>query len=990
MGVEEIDIFERFDSLLKDCPNHVMLSEGSAETEITAAQLDILSGKVYRYLKDKGFGKEDMICILLPRGTAVAVALLGIWKAGAAAVIIEENDPVERIEYIQKDCGCVLVLNEQVWKEILSVEPLEGHEPIDPHAAAFAVYTSGTSGNPKGVLHEYGRIPITFASYRWNGISISQRSDIIILYFPLNFVASIMFMIISWMIGTKLLIAPCSVSKDPLKIMEFLIENKVTLAFFPPSLFRIQKDFGPYLKKVILSSEPAHGIWKEPSEMMVFNGYCSSETACGLLVSVLDKPNVTAPVGLPQYNVGVYLVDDEDSPVEKGEAGELCFDAPFTRGYINLPEQTARTFKNGIFHSGDLARQMSDGQYQIIGRISDTIKINGKRVEPTEVEEAIKRVTGLEWTAVRSIKDKNGMHLAAYHLGEAEIGITELREKLGQILPYYMLPSYFVKIDSIPRLHNGKMNRKALPRPAVSDYLREYAPPTNETEEIICNAMQKVLKIKKVGIKDDFFLLGGDSLTSMKLIVETGLSGLTFEDIYLGCTVSGIAEQYLSKMRVTEGSTEKINAQAIKKSHPLTVEQKYILNYEFYTPNTTMYNNPALCRFIDVTAEDLAAAINKTIQNHPSLLTTIYYENGEYKQRYAPEMMHEITVEKVSDEELETLRVTLVQPFRKVTDSLLWRSRVFSAPSGNYIFFDVHHLIFDGTSYWLFMSNLQKCLSGMGLEPDYYYYVLEQREKEMNSALYEEAKSYFEKRYAGQKCIRNLPYDYTSDENFAGDIDIPLQFTNDDYNAFEASTGIGRNGLFLIAGLLALSSITNSDKVMITWIYNGRKDLDSMNSIGMLFYTLPLMLTVTENLTMEEMLTDIKEQMNNALKYSSCSFVSSTYVSPVKDDSICFMLQDDARSLSENWQYPFEMVDIAINDRASQTSLDVEIMTNGDEPNLYLDYAASLYKSDTIKHYGALTRSIADKLIYYRDFPDIHVKELIKNIEREGTARINE
>ena len=990
MRVEEIDIFERFDSLLKDCPNHVMLSEGPAETDITAAQLDILSGKVYRYLKDKGFGKEDMICILLPRGTAVAIALLGIWKAGAAAVIIEEDSPVERTEYIQKDCGCVLVLNEQVWKEIQSLEPLEGHEPIDPHAAAFAVYTSGTSGNPKGVLHEYGRIPITFASYRWNGVSISQRGDIIILYFPLNFVASIMFMIISWMIGTKLLIAPCSVSKDPLKIMEFLIENKVTLAFFPPSLFRIQKDFGPYLKKVILSSEPAHGIWKEPSEMMVFNGYCSSETACGLLVSVLDKPNVTAPVGLPQYNVGVYLVDDEDSPVEKGEAGELCFDAPFTRGYINQPEQTAKSFVNGVFHSGDLARQMNDGQYQIIGRISDTIKINGKRVEPTEVEEAIKRVTDLEWTAVRSIKDKNGLHLAAYHLGDAEIGITELREKLGQILPYYMLPSYFVKIDSIPRLHNGKMNRNALPRPSVSDCLSEYASPTNETEAIICNAMQKVLKIKKVGIKDDFFLLGGDSLTSMKLIVETGLSGLTFEDIYIGCTVSGIAEQYLSKKRVTEESTEMINAEAILKSHPLTVEQKYILNYELYIPNTTMYNNPALCRFIDVAAEDLAATIYKTIQNHPSLLTIIYYENGEYKQRYAPEMMHEITVEKVSDEELETLRVTLVQPFRKVTDRLLWRSRVFSAPSGNYIFFDVHHLIFDGTSYWLFMSNLQKGLSGMGLEKDYYYYVLEQREKEMNSTLYEEAKSYFEKRYAGMECIRNLPYDYTSDENFAGDIDIPLQLTSDDYNAFEASTGIGRNGLFLMAGLLALSSITNSDKVMITWIYNGRKDLDSMNSIGMLFYTLPLMLTVTENLTMEEMLTDIKEQMNNALKYSSCSFVSSTYVSPVKDDSICFMLQDDTRSLSENWRHPYEMLDIDIDNRASQTSLDVEIMTDGDEPNLYLDYAASLYKSDTIKHYGALTRSIADKLIYYRDFPDIHVKELIKNIESEGMARVNE
>lgn len=585
-------------------------------------------------------------------------------------------------------------------------------------------------------------------------------------------------------------------------------------------------------------------------------------------------------MGLPQYNVGIYLINDDGNPVEKGETGELCFDAPFTRGYINQPEQTAKSFVNGIFHSGDLARQMSDGQYQIVGRISDTIKINGKRVEPTEVEEAIKRVTGLEWTAVRSIRDINGMHLAAYHLGDVETGIIELREKLGQILPYYMLPSYFVKIDSIPRLHNGKMNRKALPRPSVSDYLREYVPLTNETEEIICNAMQKVLKVKRIGKNDDFFLLGGDSLSSMKLIVETGLSGLTFEDIYLGCTVSGIAERYLSKTSRTKVNAEKINSEAILRSHPLTVEQKYILNYELYTPNTTMYNNPALCRFNNVDAEDLAAAINKTIRNHPALLTIFYYENGEYKQRYAPELMREITVERISDEEIETLRETMVQPFNEVTDSLLWRSRVFSAPSGNYVFFDVHHLIFDGTSYWLFMSNLQKCLSGKEPVPDYYYYILEQRENEITVALHDEAKAYFEKRYAEVKCVHNLPYDYDSDENDAGDIDIDLQFTDDDYNAFEVSTGIGRNGLFLIAGLLALSSITNTDTVMVTWIYNGRKDIDSMNSVGMLFYTLPLMLTVTDNLTIEEMLMDIKDQMNNSLKYSSCSFVSSTYVSP--------------------------------------------------------------------------------------------------------------
>nr|MCR4601565.1 hypothetical protein [Clostridia bacterium] len=442
-------------------------------------------------------------------------------------------------------------------------------------------------------------------------------------------------------------------------------------------------------------------------------------------------------------------------------------------------------------------------------------------------------------------------------------------------------------------------------------------------------------------------------------------------------TVSGIAERYLSKVCLVKETLDEINSESMSGSHPLTVEQQYIMNYELHTPDTTMYNNPRLYNMFDVDAEVLAAAMNRTIRNHPALLTVFSFEDGGYSQRYAPELMREIVVEKVSEEELEDLCKTLVRPFGEVTGRLLWRSRIFSAPSGTYVFFDIHHLIFDFTSYWLLMTNLQKSLSGFEPEPDYYYYVLAQRENEMNSNLYDEARTYFEKRYAETEWTRNLPYDLTSDENHADDAGTDLQFTKDDYDAFERSTGIGRNGLFLMAGLLALSLSSGSDNVMITWIYNGRKDLDSMNSIGMLFYTLPLALAITDELTMEEMLTDIKEQLNYSIKYSSCSFVSSTYVSPVEDDCICFLLQDDVRALSESWQHPFEMLDLEISGRASQTSLDVEIMTDGDEPGLYLDYEAGLYKPETIERFGALVKTIAGKLIEYRDRPDTVIRDII-------------
>ena len=973
----KVDLFRQFERLLNECPDHVILSEGSPETNVTVKELDERSGKVYRYLKEKGFGKEDVINIFLPRGGAIPICLFGVWKAGAAAVIIEDTEPEARVDFIRKDCGCAFVLDEQVWEEIQHLAPLNGHEPIDVHAAAFVVYTSGTTGNPKGVLHEYGRIQITYQSYYWNGEPISTINEKNALYYPMNFVASIMYMIISWMTGMEIMIVPYSVVRNPESFKEYLIEHEVTTAFFPPSFFRTQKDLGPYLKKVILSSEPADGIWRDQQELTIFNGYCSSETACGILVALLNKPNDIAPVGRPQYDVGVYLLDENGREVRPGETGELCFDSPFTRGYINLPEVNEKCFVNGVFYSGDLAKQGEDGQFFIVGRISDTVKINGRRIEPVEVEEAIRKVTDLKWVAVRGFVDDSRGFLSAYYLGDTKIDIHEIREKLRSLIPYYMLPSYLVKIDEIPRRPNGKLDRNALPRPSEADFRRDFVSPSNEVEVILCNAIEKILKVERVGINDDFFALGGDSLSSMQLILETKLSGLNFEDIYYGCTIEGIAKHYEERRVSMQDTPTEINERSMRLSHPLTTEQRYVLNYELYTPDTTMYNNVGLVRFEGVSSEALADALSKTIRNHPSLLTVFELKNGEFRQRYAPELMPDIAVERVTDEQLSEMKDTLVQPFGKMTDSLLWRSRVFEAPSGNYAFFEVHHALFDGTSYRIFMNDLQKCLSGEELDTDYYYYTLARLEEEMEGERYHEAKQYFEKCYGARNWTRNLPPDFVCKENRADDLSVDLTFTDGDYDRFEAATGLGRNGVYLTAGLLALHVISRAENVMITWIYNGRKDLESIHSIGILFHTLPLALRITDELTVNQMLDDVREQMDNAIRYSAYPFISSTFTSPVDDDCICFMLQDDIRDFSQTWKYCIEPVEIPVENRASQTSLDVEITTKGDEPGLYLDYSAGLYKQETIERYGELIKEVVQKLFDYIDNPNVRVKELL-------------
>lgn len=978
MKPEELCILDRLEEKLAEDPDKVVLSEGTTETDITRRELDILSGKVYRYLKEKGFGKEAVINILLPRGCNAVAALIGVWKAGACALMLEDQYTKEIIGFIQKDSGCTFVIDQPVWDEIMEREPFTGHEPFDLNAAAYIVYTSGTSGNPKGVIHEYGSIGLLYASCHWEGQPMFSEEDILGLILPLNFVAAIMGIIYNFMEGSKILIIPHEVVQSPQAIMAFFLQQKVSVTVLPASLVRMVNDFGPYIKRMLVSAEPANGIWRPRDKMMIFNAYSSSESSTAVCVSLLDHPNEIAPVGRPQYGIKTFILKEDGSIAGKGEEGEFCYETPYTRGYINLPELNEKVFHNRVFHSGDLAVEMEDGQYQIIGRISDMVKINGNRVEPAQVEEAIKKVTGLPFIAVRGFTDEHRSFLSAYHLGDTDIDIDELRDRLKDQLPYYMLPSYFVKIDEIPKNKNGKLDRKSLPMPELAEYRAEYVPPSSETEKLLCDSMASVLEVERIGAKDDFYLMGGDSLSSMMLLVEVGLEDMDLEDIYAGRTPERIAKIYEDKAHLKHEDPEEIEGESMAVPHPLSAEQQFILAYQNMSPDTTMYN---LYSFFKVgggiSARELADAMSRAIINHPTLLTELFVsDDGTIMQRFVPEKMPKIIPEKISDEELEVIKDTLVKPF-ELMENLLWRCRVFDAPSGVYIFADVHHVIFDGYSLDLLFNDFKRALTGEEMPKDYYYYVLSRREHAMSKDTYEVAEKYFMERYAKEDWDKNLDHDFETNLNTAADMTLPLDISEEEYADFRRRTGLRKNGLFIVAGLLALAAIKKSDQVMVTWIFNGRRNLPSMKSAGVLYYELPAALTITDRQTLGDVIADVREQLARGIEYSAYSYVRFAFPTPVKDDSVCILYQGDMYNVTEDDEFPIEYIELTSKYDAAQTSVDVEICEEGDGTILYLDYAASLYKEETIEGYGALMREMATKLVRTEDVTEVKTKEFI-------------
>ena len=975
-------IIELLEQYTGETPNASVVFDETYTKGITYAQLDNMSGRVYAYLKSKGIGKEDFVLINLPRGIFPIIAMVGVWKAGAAWALVEDTYAPERIEFIRKDCGCKAELCGDNWDEVLNTEPLSKYETICEHDAAYAIYTSGTTGNPKGVLHEYGNLKRAEESLCLDGKNPFNDKERMALLAPLNFVASVMVILKSLSNpGVRLYIAGYATIKNPLALKKFFLEKRISVTFLTPSYVRmLGNQTGPFLRMLVVGSEPANNLYNKNLELI--NVYAASESGFAVGVFRIDKAYDTCPIGKPQIDVKITLLGEDGEEVEDGETGELCFDNPFVRGYINLPEETEKAFVNGVYHTGDLARKNENGDYVLLGRSNDMIKINGNRIEPAEIEASVKQVLGIDWAAARGFEDPNKSYLCAYYTADVEVNPEKMREELSKRLPYYMIPAYYIKIDKVPLKPNGKMDRNALPEPDTKEFMAEYAAPTNEAEEKICAAMEKVLKLEKVGIHDDFYELGGDSLTSIQLIVESGLPGLNSSEIFRGRTPEKIAKLYEEIHANDDGEAPEVkNAKAMETEHPLTTEQLYMVDYQLYTPKSTMYNLYSMLK-VDKDMFDmqkLADSMKLAIKNHPAILTTFRFnEDGDIVQKYTPENLRDITVEKISEFEFDSLKDTLVQPF-KIIGGSLYRCRVFETERSGYIFFDVHHTLFDGTSLKLFMGNVGKLYMGMMPDPDYYYLMLQNRENAEHSQFYEESKKYFEDTYEGIEWSSYPNTDHESRENEMGELFAPIGIEQPQMKAMEKQYRISRNEFFISVGALAISIYNNADDIKLSWIYNGREDMQSMSSVGLLFRDLPVGVRLNNDMTLRELFSDVHNQVQKGIEHSVYPYVEKDS-QVVNDDTAYLLYQQDIRDMGGFEDMNVESIDIRQNQAASQTILDMEILDGEEGLVLMIDYAASRYEDKSIEKFRDIFVTTAQALVTHNSQQDVTIGELRKKL----------
>jgi amino acid adenylation domain-containing protein len=551
-------IHELFEARAERSPNAVaVVCEGR---QLTYRELNRKANQLAHYLRKHGVGAEALVGICMERSLEMLVGLLGILKAGGAYVPLDPDYPKERLGFMLEDmqtqvllsrerliahlpesCARVVCLDRD-WERIAR-ESVEN--PINKTTAeslAYVIYTSGSTGRPKGVAVSHrGVVRLLF------GVEYAQlnETETFLHLAPISFDASTFELWGALLHGAKCVLFQGKIP-SPHELENILHDHPISTLWLTASLFNTVIDEAPGalsgVRQLLIGGEALsvphvrRAVALLP-DTQIINGYGPTESTtfacCYRITARFDESINSIPIGRPIANTQVYLLDSHLSPVPIGVPGELYIGGDgLARSYLNLPDLTAENFiphpfgdESGarLYKTGDLARYLSDGNIEFLGRIDYQVKIRGFRIELGEIESVLGQHPGVRKTVVLARENTPGpKRLVAYvvPVKEQACNISELRNFVKQKLPEYMIPSAFVLLDVLPLTANGKVDRKAFPAPDQSrpEIEESYVAPRTPVEELLAQIWAEVLKLDKVGIHDNFFDLGGHSLKATQVI----------------------------------------------------------------------------------------------------------------------------------------------------------------------------------------------------------------------------------------------------------------------------------------------------------------------------------------------------------------------------------------------------------------------------------------------------------------------------------------
>lgn len=986
-----------FEEYAKNQPNeNALIFENS---KFTYEELNKKANQLAHFLRKLAIPSNSKIAIYLPRCAELIVAMLAIKKADCAYLLIENTLPEERIQYMlaNADVSCVITSHSPhstKFENAIFIEDVPALDefshnlclPYAPEHALSIVYTSGSTGAPKGILLKNSSLLNLVLGYCY-----SMKADTFSCFLSSCSVSFDMFAAEVWiplLLGKTLILANEEESKNPIFMsqliekeqVEFMLitSSKMNLLLFNSNTASCLKN----IKAIQLGGEVLNPQFYNKlvqyTNGKIYNGYGPSETtSCATCKLVTSSDNIT--IGRPLPNVQVYICNQWNNLCPIHAVGELCIAGDgVSYGYVNQPDLTSKNFiKNPfgdglMYKTGDLAKFLPNGEITYIGRDDSQVKIRGLRIELEEINKVVQHFTGIR-ECVTLVKKVNQVDtICCYFVGDS-IDLAILKNYVAEKLPYYMVPSHFIPLDKFALTLNGKIDTKNLPEIEIET---TYVAPTTEMEKKLVDLWKSVLHLNKIGITNNFFDLGGDSLAAIRLTSElyyTFHVRVQMKDIFSYPTIQLLAE-YISSLHL-EDVVEHIKKIKKQSSYIASSAQKRI----YYTVkkegnNSITYNTPGGLLFNGYpNIEKLEKCFQSLIKRHESLRTYFVIEDQELKQKILEPFTYHLKVIHDSSAKIEDLFTDFIQPF-DLANAPLFRSMLVLLQDGRSILLlDFHHIICDGESIGLFLHELCELYKGNSLPEstiDYKDYTYWEQEK-VSSSEYKDMENYWISQFQNEIPVLNMPtnFDRPTSLTFEGNkLTSKIEQSKSIYDLCH-QFHITPYLFFLAAYYILLYKYTGQKDIVVGTPVAGRPHKELRQIIGMFVNSLALREKIDPNETVLQFINKVMQNCFDAFKndfypfdelVKKLNWSMDTSRNPLFDTMFVYqndgMKQIQLGNLNASYYLPHSTI--------SKFDFTLEILPDTEQFTVHLEYNKNLYTQDFMEsflmHYFELIHNILE------------------------------
>jgi amino acid adenylation domain-containing protein len=1001
-------------------PGAVALSDGW--TEVTYAELDRRSGSVAAALHARGCREGVMVGVHMRRSIDLVVTLLAVWRAGGAYVPLDPDHPEERIAGILAETGCPLVVADDTFQSFM--DEGDGRRPVAPgketamDAAAYVIYTSGSTGRPKGVIVTHGGIANRVQwTVQTHGLSSRDR---VLQKTSLSFDAAGWEIFAPLVSGGTVVLAPAGAERDAATMIDAVVRDQVTVLQVVPSVLRLLVA-EPRLAECTslrllfcageaLQAELCQQVWAKIS-VELWNTYGPTECAIDATAYRCDRDQLTGPVpiGAPISGDHVLVLDEDGELTPIGLAGELHIGgAGVGRGYVGQPALTAERFVPDplgpagarLYRTGDRARWRGDGMLEYLGRLDDQFKVSGVRIEPAEVEAAIRAHPDVRACAVLGLPDAAGTkRLAAYVVGTDDLGPSALRAFLRGSLPEHLVPTLVVPVAELPLNTSGKVDRAALLALDVSGYggRPDYVAPASPAEQTIAAGWAELLGVNRVGVEDDFFQLGGHSLLITRLAewlrANTGRH-LEVRHLFAASTVRAQAALLSTKDTAAPAPAPVSRDQRL----PLSFGQRRLWFLEQLRQGQQEYVVPL---FLRVPAGTGTSAVRKALDTlaarHEVLRTRYVVQDNEPYQVIDEPGAVELTVAESGSAEIGLLRAELARGF-DLADGPVWRALLVRRPGEDgLLLITAHHIAVDGRSLVVLSDEFERLCAGQELPErplQYADHAIWQR-RALTGELMDQQLAYWRVALDGIRPL-DLPVDRprAAERDAAG---AALEFTLPPAVA-KALLEQGREAgatpfmALLTVFTVLLARYSREWDVVVGTPISGRTRPEVDDVVGFFLNSLALRAGLGPELTFTEALAKVRTVCMGAFEHSDVPFEKLVEeIQPGRDLSrtpvyqVIFDLHDEGLAATNSHAVDADTMRAIW--RTAKTDLTLIMRTHADGTlDGVLEYATALFDDETVRRLADNFVRLARSLTAAPDQP-VSLAEIVTSGERDLLLR---